>query len=86
MSDGSREGIIARMPRQTRDELVKQFCEANQHLPNFEFLLEFAEKQLKLVLHLLMHIATCSQENESKPRNVNFGHKVKMLKPGVQGE
>ena len=58
--------IIARMPRRTRDELVKQLCEANQHLPNFEFLLEFAEKQLKLVLHPLMHIATSSKENEFK--------------------
>ena len=48
--------IIARMPRRTRDELVKQLCKANQHLPNFEFLLKFVEKQLKLVLHPLMHI------------------------------
>ena len=33
-----------------------------------------------------MLIATSSQENESKPQNVDFGHKSKILKPDVQRE
>ena len=52
------KGIISRLPRRTRDELVKILCETDQHLPKYEFLIEFVERQLKLVSYPLMNIVS----------------------------
>ena len=64
-SPGIIKDIIARLPKRTRDKLVKVLCKSNQHLPKFQFLLEFVQKQLKLVSHLLMHINTDAQKRGS---------------------
>ena len=53
-SPGVIKGIIARLPKRTRDKLVEVLCKSNQHSPKFQFLLEFVQEQLKLVSHPLM--------------------------------
>jgi len=70
------------MPRRTRDELIKLLCKNDQHLPRFKFLLEFVEKQLKIVSHPLMNVVSGSQKtNESKPKNNESSYyEHKMLK------
>ena len=76
--------IIARLPKRTRDELVKVLCESNQHLPKFQFLLEFAKKQLKLVSHPLMHIITNAQSYAARPKDAGSVRKGKVSKSAAQ--
>ena len=60
------KGIISRMPKRSRDELVKILCTSDQHLPSFQFLLEFVEKQLKLVSHPIANIVPMSETKSSE--------------------
>ena len=83
-SPGVIKGIIARLPKCTRDEMVKVLCKSNQHLPKFQFLLEFVQKHLKLVSHLLMHIITDAQSYAARPKDAESGRKEKVSKSAGQ--
>ena len=79
------KGIISRMPRRTRDELVKILCETNQHLPKFEFLLDFVERQLKIVSHPLMNIvAGAHTQVEPRSKDTDHSRRARMPKPVMQ--
>ena len=66
------KGIISRMPERSRDELVKILCTSDQHLPSFTLLLQFIEKQLKLVSHPVANILPVS-ETKSKAGVLKLG-------------
>ena len=71
---GAIKGIVARLPKRTRDKLTEHLGKSNQHLPDFEGLLRFVEEQLKLISHLIMNIV--NQTPETKFRDVNVSQKV----------
>ena len=75
-SPGVIKGIIARLPKRTRDKFVEVLCKSNQHLPKFQFLLEFVQEQLKLVSHPLMQDNTFDAYSKTvKSNRMKYGTK-----------
>ena len=82
-SPGVIKGIIARLPKRTRDELAKLLCDSNEHLPDFDQLLKFVERQLKLVSHPVMNIVPKNSEPRAKD---DFSYRASSYKTPARRE
>ena len=82
-SPGVIKGIIARLPKRTRDELAKLLFDSNEHLPDFDQLLKFVERQLKLVSHPVMNIVPKNSEPRAKD---DFSYRASSYKAPARRE
>ena len=82
-SPGVIKGIIARLPKRTRDELAKLLCDSNEHLPDFDQLLKFVERQRKLVSHPVMNLVPKNSEPRAKD---DFSYRASSYKAPARRE
>ena len=71
-SPGVIKGVIARLPKRTRDKLVEILCEQNLHMPSFDFMLDFVAKQLDMVSHPIMRMEADNRQRNKKRDMVNI--------------
>ena len=69
-SPGVVKGVIARLPKRTRDRLAEILCEKDLHMPSFNVLLQFVGKQLDLVSHPVMRLEMSERPKKSDKNDV----------------